>query len=124
MPLGPSDLVPVMASHHAQAGLANNAEMLVAALPKLSRIFSHDTSSVDVARSEGQEFYVQSMDQKVEAILAGTGIGHLPRERIQRHLGSGALIELSLAGVTNHQSYLAWRISNQGKGLRALTRLL
>lgn len=129
IPLGPSDLVPVIASHHTQAGLARNPEAIIGVLPKLRRIVTHDTSTVDVARSEGlsgegQEFYVQSMDQKVEAILAGIGIGHLPRERIQRHLDSGALIELSLAGVTNHQSYLAWRIGNKGRGLRALTRLL
>jgi DNA-binding transcriptional LysR family regulator len=129
IPLAPGDLVPVIASHHAQSGLANNHEALITELPRLRRIITHDTSAVDIARSEGlssegQKFYVQNIDQKVEAILAGIGIGHLPRERIQKHLDSGALTELSLADVTNHEVFLAWKISNKGKGLRALTRLL
>ena len=60
---------PVIASHHAQAGLANNHQAIVAELPKLRRIITHDTSAVDIARSEGlssdgQKFYVQNIDQK------------------------------------------------------------
>jgi DNA-binding transcriptional LysR family regulator len=129
IPLPLSDLVPVIASRHPVAGLANKQESIVAALPQLRRVVTHDTSAVDITRSEGlssggQKFYVQNIDQKVEAILAGIGIGHLPRQRIQTHLDDGALTELCLADTRNPESFLAWKISNKGKGLQALTRLL
>ena len=129
IPLPPTDLVPVIASGHPLAGLANKQESIVAELPKLRRVITHDTSAVDIARSEGlssggQKFYVQNIDQKVEAILAGIGIGHLPRQRVQTYLDNGALTELALAETNNPESFLAWKISNKGKGLQALTRLL
>ncbi len=83
----------------------------------------------DVARSaglgsEGQMFFVQNIDQKVEAILAGIGIGHLPQERIQRKLDEGKLVKLELDRGTVHDNLLAWKISNKGKGLQALTKRL
>ncbi|MFT5014757.1 MAG: DNA-binding transcriptional LysR family regulator, partial [Dinoroseobacter sp.] len=65
-------------------------------------------------------FYVQNIDQKVEAILAGIGIGHLPIERIQRELENGKLIKLELEKDPVLESFLAWKISNKGKGLQAL----
>ena len=129
MPMTRVDLVPVIASRHVQADLVGNHDALRAALPKLRRIVTHDTSSVDIKRSEGlssdgQKFYVQNADQKVEAILAGIGIGHLPRHRIQRHLDSGTLIRLDLEQNDTIENYLAWKISNKGKGLRALSQRL
>ncbi len=129
VPLAHSNLVPVISTQHEQVGLANNHEALKTALPKLRRIVTHDTSIVDIARSEGlssdgQKLYVQNIDQKVEAILAGIGIGHLPHNRIQAYLDSGVLTELSLGEVTNYEYFLAWKISNKGKGLQALSRLL
>ena len=127
--LGHSDLVPVIATRHEQAGLAADHEALKAELPKLRRIITHDTSIVDITRSEGlsregQKLYVQNIDQKVEAVLAGIGIGHLPRKRIQGLLDDGLLTELSLGEVTNSDSFMSWKISNKGKGLQALSRLL
>ena len=124
-----AELVPVIASHHVKAGVASNREALNTILPKLRRIITHDTSLTDVARSEGlssdgEKFYVQNIDQKVEAILAGIGIGHLPRQRIQKHINSGALIPLDLDEKAGNESYLAWKISNKGKGLQALTQRL
>ncbi len=97
-----ADLVPVIASRHLQAGLVRDHDTLKATLPKLRRIVTHDTSSVYIKRSEGlssdgQKFYVQNVDQKIEAILAGIGIGHLPRQRIQQHhLGSGCHRDFNL----------------------------
>ena len=128
IPLGHSDLVPVIATRHVQVALANNYEALKTALPKLRRIVTHDTSTVGILRSEGlssdgQKLYVQNINQKVEAILAGIGIGHLPRKLIQGHLDSGVLTELSLGEITNHENFLAWKISNKGKGLLTLSRL-
>jgi DNA-binding transcriptional LysR family regulator len=129
IPLGPSELVPVIAAHHEQAANVNNQDALAATLPQLRRIITHDTSRVEITRSEGlssgsQKFYVQNIDQKVEAVLAGIGIGHLPRKRIQHHLNSGALTELNVGVATDHGNFLAWKISNKGKGLQALSQLL
>lgn len=129
IPIGDSDLVPVIAGSHKHAKLVQDAQALAEVLPKLRRIITHDTSQLEVARSEGlggagQSFYVQNMDQKIEAILAGIGIGHLPRKRIQQYLESGELKELKLANVSNHEYFMAWKISNKGKGLQALTQLL
>ena len=130
IPIGDSDLIPVIASSHKYASLAQDSQALAEVLPKLRRVITHDTSLLEIARSEGlsnlgrQSFYVQNMDQKVEAILAGIGIGHLPRKRIQQYLESGKLKELELGGVSNHEYFIAWKISNKGKGLQALTQLL
>jgi DNA-binding transcriptional LysR family regulator len=129
IPIAGADLVPVIASHHEQAGLANSREALKAALPKLRRIVTHDTSFVDIKRSKGLSsdgimFYVQNIEQKVEAILAGIGIGHLPRQRIQRYLNSGALLPLEIGESSDTENFLAWNIGNKGKGLQALTQRL
>jgi DNA-binding transcriptional LysR family regulator len=129
IPLVTADLVPVIAAGHELADKAKRPDTFEALLPKLRRVITHDTSMIDVTRSaglstDGQMFYVQNIDQKVEAIRAGIGIGHLPRQRIQRHLDSGELIPLVLAGDPVHDSFLAWKISNKGKGLQALTKRL
>jgi DNA-binding transcriptional LysR family regulator len=129
IPIVGGDLVPVIASHHVQAGLASNREALKNSLPKLRRIVTHDTSFVEIKRSEGlssdgQKLYVQNVDQKVEAILAGIGIGHLPRQRIQQHISSGALLQLDLGKEPELENFLVWKISNKGKGLQALTQRL
>ena len=129
IPLTQPDLVPVIAPHHLLAGLLTHPETLKAALPKARRIITHDTSIVEIARSEGlgsdgKMFYVQNIDQKVEAILAGIGIGHLPRQRIQKYLDRGELIPLELGERSEQDNFLAWKISNKGKGLNALTKRL
>ncbi len=129
IPLAHTDLVPVMASSHELADSATKPAAFEALLPKVRRVITHDTSRVDVTRSaglssDGQMFYVQNIDQKVEAIRAGIGIGHLPRQRIQRELNNGELIPLVLAGDAAHDNFLAWKISNKGKGLQALTTRL
>ncbi|PCJ16981.1 MAG: LysR family transcriptional regulator [Gammaproteobacteria bacterium] len=122
-------LVPVIASHHPFARIANERDALTEALPKLRRIVAHDTSMDAIVRSEGlsregQKLYVQNTDQKVEAIRAGIGIGHLPRRRIQHFLDSGKLLTLNLGEVNPHDGFLAWKISHKGKGLQALIGLL
>jgi len=128
-PFGSNDVVPVIATHHPLAGLANDHQALTNALPQLRRIITHDTSRTNVVRSEGlsrggQTLYVQNQDQKVAAILAGIGISHLPRNRIQQHLDNGKLTILNLGKTIQHEKFLAWKISNKGKGLQALTQLL
>jgi DNA-binding transcriptional LysR family regulator len=129
IPMADADLVPVIAPHHSLASLARNPDTLEATLPKLRRIVTHDTSFVNIKRSEGlssdgQNFYVQNNEQKVEAIVAGIGIGHLPRQRIQQHLDSGTLIALDVGEGNALDNFLAWKISNKGKGLQKLTQRL
>lgn len=129
VPLAPTDLVPVIAGHHPQAGLAREPGALQQALPGIRRVITHDTSIVDIARSkglsnEGRAFYVQNIDQKVAAIMAGIGIGHLPRHRIARQIESGQLIPLNLDEASDPATFLVWKVANKGKGLQALTRRL
>ena len=134
IPMGDSELVPVIGRSHKQACIVQDSEALIAVLPTLKRIITHDTSRLEIPRSAGlrsinssragQCFYVQNFDQKLEAILAGIGIGHMPRKRIQRYLDRGELKELTLDSISRHEYFIAWKISNKGKGLQALTQLL
>jgi DNA-binding transcriptional LysR family regulator len=129
VPLARADLVAAVAAHHPLAQLINDSAAFALALPQVRRVITHDTSLTDIARSaglasDGQMFYVQNIDQKVAAILAGIGIGHLPRQRIQRQLDTGELIALQLAGDAAPECFLAWKISNKGKALQALTQKL
>jgi DNA-binding transcriptional LysR family regulator len=129
VPIGSPTLVPVISAKHKLVSNITNKEAFDAIFPQLRRIITHDTSSVDIARSEGlssdgRQFYVQNIDQKMEAILAGIGIGHLPKHRIQKHLDSGELLSLQLKNTAQPENFLAWKISNKGKGLQALTQRL
>ena len=127
--LAPSDLVPVIASHHKLAGIAANPDQLRERLSAVRRVITHDTSIVDITRSaglssDGKKFYVQNIDQKVAAIVAGVGIGHLPRHRIQQQLNSGELKPLVLGDNPGLEPFLAWKINNKGKGLQVLCKRL
>jgi DNA-binding transcriptional LysR family regulator len=109
------------------AKLASTPETQAATLTNLRRVIAHDTSLDSITRSaglssEGQRFYVQNMDQKVEAILAGIGVGHLPRRRIQTHLDQGRLIGLDSNQTSPVENFLAWKLGNKGKGLQSLTK--
>lgn len=127
--LAQTDLTLVIASTHPLAGAASNRETVDATLDELRRIITHDTSLTGIARSaglsnNGKRFHVQTIEHKVEAIVAGIGIGHLPRQRIQAHLDSGVLIALESEEGAAADSYLAWRVSHKGKGLLTLTKQL
>ena len=127
IPLARTDLVPVIAARHELANIATKTEVFRALLPKVRRVITHDTSITGITRSvglssDGKKFYVQNIDQKVEAILAGIGIGHLPRRRIQNQINNGKMIPLELGEDSIHETFLAWKISNKGKGLQALTQ--
>ncbi len=126
--LGPSDLALVVAASHPLAELRDQPEALQAALPAVRRVISHDTSRVNIERSEGlssgkQVLYVQSHDQKLQAQLAGLGAGHLPRQRIQPYLDSGELVELT-SKQDGPDCFLAWKIANKGKALQLLVKQL
>jgi len=124
------ELIPVIAQHHPLAHLADNPTALATAMPKLRRVVTHDTSTSAISRvaglsNEGDKFYVQNIEQKTAAILAGIGIGHLPRIRIQALLDTAQLLPLALNGDgAAYQAQLAWKISNKGRGLQALSSRL
>jgi DNA-binding transcriptional LysR family regulator len=132
--IGRVELVPVIAAKHVLASHAlakklDKKQNIDTVMGQLRRIVIHDTSFNGIARSEGlssdgQMFYVQNMDQKTHAILAGIGIGNLPKQRIQGYLDKGVLLPLDIEQQDNAESFLAWKISNKGKGLRALTEIL
>lgn len=122
-----SELVPVISSAHPLAKQAMSANAKSTVLPQLRRIITHDTSFSEIARSEGlssdgRKFYVQNIQQKIAAIVAGVGIGHLPRHCIEDYLHSGELVPLNIESSKIDESFMAWKISNKGKGLRALTQ--
>lgn len=124
-----SHLVAVIAANHPYAKLATERQTITDALAVLTRVITHDSSLQGIKRSEGlssggKHFYVQTIDQKVHAIMAGIGIGHLPYVRIHHHLKRGELIALNIEANSPTEGYIAWKINNKGKGLRALTNML
>mgnify|MGYP006122980797 CR=1 FL=1 len=129
--IGRDELVPVIAAKHVLASDAltknlGNMQNIDSVIRQLRRVVIHDTSFSGITRSEGlssdgQMFYVQNIDQKMHAILAGIGIGYLPKHRIQAYLDQGVLLPLDIHEKNKAESFLAWKISNKGKGLRAIT---
>ena len=131
LPIPPADMLLVAAASHPLARLANDPHTIAEQLPHYRRIVTHDTAKHNVMRAEGlttgkQVLYVQTMEQKIQAQLAGLGIGHLSCKLIQMYLKSGALVKLTTEAPTteNLERYIAWKISNKGKALKRLTRLL
>jgi DNA-binding transcriptional LysR family regulator len=120
------ELVPVIAAKHELAKQVLNKQYMDSVLRQLRRVVIHDTSFSGITRSEGlssdgQMLYVQNMDQKVHAILAGIGIGNLPIKRIQGYLDEGTLVPLHIQQKGSSEAFLAWKINNKGKGLKAIT---
>jgi len=123
------ELIPVISSAHPMASQISHLQTNTALLKQLRIVVTHDTSITEITRSagitsDGRKFYVQNTDQKVEAIRAGIGIGHLPRYRVQKLLDCNELIEIASNALSLPDSYLAWKLSNKGQGLRILTGLL
>lgn len=119
-----SALIPVIAAHHPMAKWAHDSQKISELLPEIRRVVSHDTALTSVARNAGLSLgrrllYVQTMDQKIQAQLAGLGVGHLPLHRIQAYLDEGLLRPLSIP-VNATENFIAWKISHKGKALSAL----
>jgi DNA-binding transcriptional LysR family regulator len=99
-------------------------------LTKYRSIIVHDSAQHEIPWSvnmiEGsQQFFVSSITQKIAAILAGIGIGHLPKVLVQHYIESGQLVAIELADKPIPQDlYMAWKISNKGKGLKQLISIL
>ncbi len=61
---------------------------------------------------------VPTMRDKIEAQLAGLGVGYLPRHRIQAELDSGALVQVKLSETNPpSEAVIAWRTGVNGKAL-------
>jgi len=99
-------------------------------LAKYRSVIVHDSSQHEIPWSinliEGsQQFFVSSITQKIAAIVAGIGIGHLPKCMLQHHIASGQLIVIESPDKPAPQDlYMAWKIANKGKGLKTLVTLL
>lgn len=99
-------------------------------LTQYRSIVVHDSSLDDIPWSvnviEGsQHFFVSSVTQKIAAIIAGIGIGHLPEYMAQPYIKTGELVVIELAEQPAPQNlYMAWKITNKGKGLHKLKDIL
>ncbi len=123
-----SDMIPVIAKTHPQSHLLDDPAKLESILPSLRRVVTHDTATINIARNVGLSMgkrilYVQTMDQKIKAQLAGLGIGHLPKHRIQTYLENGTLLPLPTIQDPN-DNFIAWKISHKGKALKTLSQRL
>ena len=99
-------------------------------LAKYRSVIVHDSAQHEIPWSvnmiEGsQRFFVSSIAQKIAAIVAGIGIGHLPKCMAHQCIEAGQLIVIELEDKPKPQDlYMAWKISNKGKGLKQLISIL
>ena len=99
-------------------------------LSKYRSVVVHDSAKNEIPWSiniiEGsQHFYVSTIAHKLEAIMSGIGIGYLPTHIVQKYIMSGELTEIVLKDKKPPQDlFMAWKITNKGKGLRALKTIL
>lgn len=90
----------------------------------------HDSAQNDIPWSsnvieQSRHFYVSNVEHKIHAIVAGVGVGYLPRQRVQLFLDSGQLIEVSLVeNSADIELFLVWKTVNKGKGLKRLVEIL
>jgi len=99
-------------------------------LTRFRSIVVHDSAQHEIPWSvnmiEGsQHFFVSSINHKIEAILSGIGIGYLPKNLIADHLAQGQLVIVELLEKRSSQDlFMAWKITNKGKGLNQLITIL
>lgn len=99
-------------------------------LSKYRSVVVHDSAKNEIPWSiniiEGsQRFYVSTIAHKLEAIISGIGIGYLPTHIVQKYITSGELTEIVLKDKKLPQDlFMAWKITNKGKGIRALKAIL
>ncbi|MBV1930969.1 MAG: LysR family transcriptional regulator, partial [Porticoccaceae bacterium] len=131
LPIPSADMLLVVAADHPLGLVASNPQAIIEQLPRYRRIVTHDTARHNVLRNEGltagkQVLYVQNMEQKIQTLRAGLGVGHLPRKLIQAHLDNSVLVTLTTKEPTtdNLERHIAWKLSNKGKALKRLAQLL
>lgn len=115
-------LSQILSEHQQPIALGN--------LSQYRSVVVHDSSQHEIPRSmnviEGsQHFFVNTIAHKITAILAGIGIGHLPKAMVQGYIDEGQLVVIEVTEQPNPQDlFMAWKISNKGKGLKALVNIL
>jgi len=126
-----NSVLVVSKSHELANKLARaNSSIQASDLTKYRSIVVHDSSKNEIPWSvnmiEGsQHFFVSSITQKIAAINAGIGIGHLPKCIAQQYINSGKLLVIELAEQPAPQDlFMAWKITNKGKGLNKLIAIL
>lgn len=108
----------------------SKASIQASDLTQYRSVIVHDSVQHDIPWSvnmiEGsQHFFVSSITQKIAAIIAGIGIGHLPKSMVHSYIDSGQLVVIELEYKPTPQDlYMAWKISNKGKGLKQLISIL
>ncbi len=117
--------------HELSKTLLNTKQVVKASeVSKYRSVIVHDSSQHEIPWSmniiEGsQHFFVSSIAQKISAIKAGIGIGHLPKTMVQHYIEAGQLVVIELEDKPTPQDlYIAWKISNKGKGLKKLISIL
>ncbi|MGO3346611.1 MAG: LysR substrate-binding domain-containing protein [Marinomonas sp.] len=99
-------------------------------LSQYRNVIVHDSAQQEIPWSVNmiagnQRFFVSSITQKIAAIIAGIGIGYLPKDMVQTHIESEQLVMIELAEESTPQDlHIAWKISNKGKGLQRLISIL
>lgn len=99
-------------------------------LSKYRNVVVHDSAKNEIPWSvniiEGSKrFYVSTVIHKVDAIISGIGIGYLPKYLAQKYITSEQLIEIALIDKKPPQDlFMAWKITNKGKGLGKLREIL
>ena len=126
------DSVLVVSKSHALADRFSRDRQLIEPieLAQFRSVIVHDSAQNEIPWSvnmiEGsQQFFVSSITQKIAAIIAGIGIGHLPKCTVQHYIKSGQLVVIDLAEQPAPQDlFMAWKITNKGKGLNKLKAIL
>ncbi|MBA6391558.1 LysR family transcriptional regulator [Colwellia sp. BRX10-3] len=122
------DSVLVAAKHHELSHFA--LPITHSDIADYRTVIVHDSSKSAVPWSanlidQSRHFYVASVEHKIQAIVAGIGVGFLPKARVQHYIDSTQLVTLN---TENQQQsvdlFLAWKTVNKGKGLLRLRALL
>lgn len=112
--------------------LANNTKVLSQdELKHYRTIIVHDSAKSIVPKTtagvveQSDHLYVSTVDQKIKAITAGLGGGFLPITRVQELLDTKKLVAVKLLEpLQESQLFIAWKVLNQGKGLKSLLTML
>ena len=130
--LGELDNVLVASKAYALANrtIIDNQPMPSNQLTPYRNVVVHDSSQHEIPWSiniiEGsQYFFVSSIPAKITALLAGIGIGYLPRNMAQQYINNEQFIEINLVDKPAKQDlFIAWKLTNKGKGLKTLIDML
>ena len=127
-PLGRMEMVFVAAPFHP---LAQAKQPIASTAIQAQRAVSvADTSRLLAPRTvgllSGQDVLtVPTMEAKVAALVAGLGVGHVPRAMAERERAAGRLVILHAEGSRPEgDTYVAWRPGQEGRALQWFTRRL